>query len=468
MRLLQMSLSGGILILTVAVLRAVAMDRLPKRIFPALWALALARLLIPATLSLPGGRVPSLGTIGRETQKISGAVLSVLTEGGGAAVPAAPDRGPRLPAEFLLWIVPAAVLALILIVSWLRCRREFRTSLPVEDAFVARWLREHPLRRKVEVRELTGLSTPLTYGVVKPVILMPKATDWSSHRQVRYMLFHEYTHIRRFDNLMKALAAAALCVHWFNPLVWLMAALINRDLELACDECLIRHFGGGERKSYAMTLLSMEERRGAAAPFGSYFSKNATEERINAIMKANKNSLVVLVVVLALVAAVTVTAFAAFGGGKSGNDAEPPAGDTVTDGDKDAETPAEKDDDKDADASVKPEEQLPDAAAYIGEYTDPDSDTVGLEIAENPAGGYVVQIGIYRLTSLTDGVGLLTSEGMVFTATDADSNPISGIITVSDGTATVTFTDSTWNYLPNGTAFRYVKTSGTPNLWSEN
>ncbi|MCU6736749.1 hypothetical protein [Diplocloster agilis] len=108
-----------------------------------------------------------------------------------------------------------------------------------------------------------------------------------------------------------------------------------------------------------------------------------------------------------------------------------------------------------------------DDTAYIGEYLDSDAQEPNLEIAKGNGGTYIVQIGIYRLTTLEDGIGELTAEGMHFTATDAAGHPISGLI-ISDGqTATVTFTDSTWENLPNDSAFRYTKASDTPNLWNQ-
>ena len=105
-----------------------------------------------------------------------------------------------------------------------------------------------------------------------------------------------------------------------------------------------------------------------------------------------------------------------------------------------------------------------DGTLYIGEYLDSDVMDPNLEIAEGEDGQYIVQIGIFRLTSI-EGVGELTEDGMRFTATDAAGNPISGVITVEDQMATVTFTDSTWTYLPNGSSYQYTKSSDTPNLW---
>ena len=103
---------------------------------------------------------------------------------------------------------------------------------------------------------------------------------------------------------------------------------------------------------------------------------------------------------------------------------------------------------------------------YIGEYLDDNGDP-NLEIAKGEDDKFIVQIGIFRLCSLDDGVGELTEEGMVFTATDPAGNPISGVITVEDETAKVTFTDSTWTYLENGITYEYTKSSETPNIWGE-
>lgn len=108
-----------------------------------------------------------------------------------------------------------------------------------------------------------------------------------------------------------------------------------------------------------------------------------------------------------------------------------------------------------------------DDTSYIGEYTDADVKEPNLEIAKGNGDSYIVQIGIYRLTTLNDGIGKLTAKGMNFTATDAAGNPISGIITIWNQTAIVTFTDSTWAYLTNGSSFQYTKISNTPNIQND-
>lgn len=149
----------------------------------------------------------------------------------------------------------------------------------------------------------------MTYGIFRPVILMSQKTDWENKQQLQYILLHEYVHICRYDLVTKLISALALCVHWFNPLVWAMYILFNRDIELACDECVIRKFGEGSKSEYALTLISMEEKKSGLLPICNNFSKNAIEERITAIMKIKKTSLVAIIVATALVSTVT-TAFA--------------------------------------------------------------------------------------------------------------------------------------------------------------
>ena len=105
------------------------------------------------------------------------------------------------------------------------------------------------------------------------------------------ILLHEFVHIRRFDAVKKLFATAALCIHWFNPAVWIMYSLFSRDIELACDEAVIRHTGLDAKANYARVLIAMEEKKSGLAPLCSSFSKNSIEERITAIMKAKRTTL---------------------------------------------------------------------------------------------------------------------------------------------------------------------------------
>ena len=307
MSFLQMSLHGGVLILAVTVLRALTINRLPKKTFLALWALALVRLLVP--FSLPS----RLSVYTLLAQRPAATAVSGAATYPGAFPPSQPaavsQAAEAVSPWTVLWLAGAALCALTFAVLYVRCCREFRMSLPVENDLARRWLENHPLRRPLDIRQSDRISSPLTFGILRPVILMPKKTDWTSEAALQYVLEHEFVHVQRFDALSKLLLAAAVCIHWFNPLVWAMYVLANRDLELSCDETVVRRFGSGTRASYAKVLIRMEETKSGLMPLCNHFSKNAIEERITAIMNTKKTTFVSLVLATVLVAG-TVTVFA--------------------------------------------------------------------------------------------------------------------------------------------------------------
>ena len=325
MSLLRMSLSGAVMILLVTAVRALAIHRLPKKAFLALWGIVLARLLIP--YSLPSA-LSVYSLLKRFAPAASGAAgiapglwsAPAAPAQNAAAAPAAPAvSATAAPVDpwIAVWLAGALACAAFFALSYLRFRREFRASLPVDNEYARRWSAGHRLRRGIELRQSDRISAPLTYGVLRPIILMPKTTDWDDAETLNYVLAHEYVHIRRFDAAAKLILTLALCVHWFDPAVWMMYVLANRDIELSCDEAVIRRFrfGEGTRSAYAMALIRMEETRSgfkaaaASAPLCSNFSKNAIEERITAIMKIKKTSMAALFAAVALVAGMT-TAFA--------------------------------------------------------------------------------------------------------------------------------------------------------------
>lgn len=191
--------------------------------------------------------------------------MAAETAAAAAAQQTASAPAAQAPVWAIVWAVGAAVCAVVFAAAYGRCCREFRASFPVENDVIRRWLQSHPLRRTIALRQSGRISSPLTFGVLRPVILMPKKTDWTDETALRYVLEHEFVHIQRFDVLSKLLLIAAVCVHRFNPLVWVMYVLANRDLELSCDETVLRRFGGDIRAAYARVLIRMEAASGGTA-----------------------------------------------------------------------------------------------------------------------------------------------------------------------------------------------------------
>lgn len=276
--LLEMSLRGGVLIAAILLVRALCVNRLPKQAFLFLWAAAFFSLMVPLHIPSPVSVYQAAQHLGAPVRR-GGLLLPVTGE--------APAQAARAASPVVIvWAAGALLLALGFLALHLRSRGKYRASLPVENAFVKSFLEAHRLRRPVQVRYSDQIGSPLTYGILYPVILLPKGFERMGEDRLAFVLSHELCHIRRFDVLGKWLLAAMLCVHWFNPLVAVMYLLACRDVELSCDEAVVRGFGLSARSAYALTLLELEEQRTVYAPLESGFSRSTLKERITAIMKA--------------------------------------------------------------------------------------------------------------------------------------------------------------------------------------
>ena len=318
MSLFQMSVAGGVLILFIVLIRALAIHRLPKTTFLALWMIAALRLLLPFSIPLTFNIHIGLDVFSDVVQELpSGNIASTLP----GDSPPSYDIGTAVPSPAtehistfeILWLVGVLLLAIYFSISYFRSMRKFRMSIPDNTPYIQNWLTAHQISRPLVVRSSDLISSPLTYGILHPVILLPKKLDRNDQVALKYVLTHEYVHIRRFDAITKILFAAVLCIHWFNPFVWVMYVLANRDMELSCDAWVIRMMGAKNRSSYALMLIKMEERRNGMSALCSHFGKNAITERIEAIMKFKKATAVAIALALVLVVGAT-TAFAASSG----------------------------------------------------------------------------------------------------------------------------------------------------------
>lgn len=311
MDILKMSLSASVFILIIVIIRALALHRLPKMTFLLLWVVALCCLLIP--FSVPSRfSIYTLGNMAKEHfSTMDTTVTAIAPNNTGTAadtinISLAKTAAANISPFMIVWLIGLSACALFFVVTHLLWRKEYKTALPVDNEFVNAWQQSHPTGRKVKIRQSDRIGAPLTYGIFRPVILLPKYSDWSDETMLQYILTHEYTHIKRFDTLTKFLLAAAVCVHWFNPFVWIMYVLANRDIELSCDEAVVRALGETMKSAYAQTLIGLEEKRSGIIPLVNNFSKNAIEERIISIMRMKKTSILVIVAAVIIVAGATM------------------------------------------------------------------------------------------------------------------------------------------------------------------
>ena len=325
MNLLELTLQGGVLIGAILLLRLLGRYRLPGWTFRILWGVALARLLIPVALPFPWNIYAGLERLlsqeaAQPIPSESGALVQALpvppvSDLPGRDMPSAPQEPAwsgaaqtapmEIPWPAILWLAGAVLLAVAFVVSYRRSVAVFRTALPLTHPAINRWRQCYPVLRGVPIRRCDRIRSPLTYGLVRPVILLPKGMD-CDQEEVGYILLHEGTHIRHRDAWWKLFLAAALCVHWFNPLVWCMYVWANRDLERCCDESVVRRCGLEVRSEYALTLLKWEERRSGLLPLCSNFGTPILKERVVFIMKLKKQSAAAVALTLALVMGTTV------------------------------------------------------------------------------------------------------------------------------------------------------------------
>ena len=315
MDLFQMRLSASLMILAIILIRVSTLHFLPKRTFLVLWAVAALRLLIPYTFS---SRISILSLFPTSTgTSPSEALLTLATSSAFAQAsalssPTTAELATTLPVSVSpndtgvsiyvwLWLIGFCILAFFFLFLYIKNKREFSTSLPLHYPTTEYWLQKHPLRRSLQIRWLDRITVPLTYGIVHPVILLPKDAPLGNEEQMQHILLHEYIHIRRFDAVWKAILAFVLCVHWFNPLVWLMYVLANRDIELSCDEAVVHALGQEEKEKYALTLIDLSAAPCSSAPLVNHFNKSVMKGRIKAIMKTKKLKLMSIFVAAALV-----------------------------------------------------------------------------------------------------------------------------------------------------------------------
>ena len=287
MSLLNMSVTGGVFIFAVLLLRAAFQNIVSRRTFLVLWLVANALLLIPFRFRLP---ISIYTLVNRPDTAI--AVQAVAARTATASQPAA------MPWWRIVWIAGGALLLAVVLIAHGRNLWRFRKAEPVaaQPSEIPSWVR---------VKTLPRLPSPLAYGFFHPTILIP-AEDFATSEQLRHVYLHELCHIRHFDVPRRYLMLFALAVHWFNPLVWIMYYVATQDMEMRCDEQAIRQLGA--KKAYATTLVAMETGK-LQHLLDAGFSFSSTGSRLKAILRAKR--LPVISAALALVLCiVSLTVFA--------------------------------------------------------------------------------------------------------------------------------------------------------------
>ena len=301
LQILKMSYAAGWLILAVMVLRLL-FRRAPKNIRCILWALVGIRLICPLSFESAFSLVPKSETVETVTdwgiqyeesdtafktisQPPVNTRIAAVNERGEAVVPHQTDsisgQQARRRIASAVWILGVLGLGSYALLSYLRLYHKIREGVRLRGNI---WLCDR-------------IDSPFILGVFTPRIFLPSTIEG---QQMYYVLAHERAHLKRHDHLWKPLGFLVLCVHWFNPLVWAAYYLLCKDIELACDECVIRDYDAQERKAYSTTLLecSISRRYIGACPVA--FGEVSVKERIKSVLDYKKPRFWVTVVALVL------------------------------------------------------------------------------------------------------------------------------------------------------------------------
>ena len=252
--------SGSAMILLVLALRLLLKKHLPRGIFPVLWCAAAVRLLLPITIPTHLSVWNLLHT--SAAAQANGVISDALTPfpslaTNSTAKPAADIAG--ISPMLLVWLVCAILLAAYFVIGYACMVRRFRGTRLAPQPSIDALLDRFRFSRDPRICVSNSRRAPLTFGVFRPTVLLPEDLPVGD-AQFQLILAHELVHIRRKDCLRKLLLTVCLCLYWWNPLVWLMVWLANRDMELACDEAVLRALGPDCKKAYALTLLDMAQR----------------------------------------------------------------------------------------------------------------------------------------------------------------------------------------------------------------
>ena len=300
LKLLNLSISASWLVLAVLVLRLIS-KRSPKWVNVLLWGIVALRLVLPFSIESALSLIPSAETVSPAAVQfdpaptitsgvsiIDNAVNPSLSEHF-AAVPTASVNPLYVWTEIAgwVWLIGLGAMLLYALVSYLRLRRCVSVSLPIRD----------------RIYLCDAISSPFILGVVKPHIYLPSGLDEVQRQNV---LAHERAHLARRDHWWKPLGFALLAVYWFNPVLWLAYTLLCRDIELACDEKVIRDMDVAAKKAYSIALLSCSTHRNQISACPLAFGEVGVKERVRNALHYKKPAFWVVAASVAVCVVVAV------------------------------------------------------------------------------------------------------------------------------------------------------------------
>ena len=299
LEIVNRSIAASWIVIAVLILRF-CLKKAPKLVNVLLWGIVAVRLIFPFSIESALSLIPSAETVSpsimMETapsvqtgvpaldQVINPVIDHSLSPAPGAS---ANPLQIWIPVMAAVWLAGAAALLLYSAISYWRLRRRVREAVILRD----------------NIYQSENAGSPFVLGIIQPKIYLPYSVDSGA---LAYVIAHEQAHIRRRDHWWEPLGFLLLTVHWFNPLLWLSYILLCRDIELACDERVIREMGNEQRADYTQALVSCSVSRRSIAACPLAFGEVGIKERVKSVMNYKKPAfwIVLASVVVCAVAAV--------------------------------------------------------------------------------------------------------------------------------------------------------------------
>ena len=299
LKIINMSISASWLIFAVLILRLV-LKKAPKWVNVLLWGIVAIRLICPFSFESALSLIPSAETFPKKI--ISGPsfdVQSGITPVDNRINDYLGDRyfeGVTVPANngntimtilTIVWTIGILLLVAYTVISYWRLHREIDTAVRYKD----------------NILQSENVSSPFVLGLIKPRIYLPFKLDG---QDMEHVVAHEQAHIRRKDHWWKPLGFLLLTIHWFNPLMWLAYVLLCRDIELACDEKVIKGLSNEQRADYTQALVACSVNRRMIAACPLTFGEVGVKERVKSVMNYKKPAFWVIIIAVIVCVGVAV------------------------------------------------------------------------------------------------------------------------------------------------------------------
>ena len=299
LKIINMSISASWLVLAVLILRF-ALKKAPKWINVLLWGIVAIRLICPFSFESTLSIIPSAETIplniGMDTTPTINSGISAINNAVNPIISQSntPMAGASVnPLQITIgiyeyiWIFGMIALALYTAISYWRLRRKVDTAVRYKD----------------NIFQSENVSSPFVFGIIKPRIYLPFKMNG---QDLEHVVAHEHAHIRRKDHWWKPFGFLLLTIHWFNPLMWMAYVLLCRDIELACDEKVIKELGNEQRGDYTQALVACSVNRRMIAACPLTFGEVGVKERVKSVMNYKKPALWVIIIAVIVCVGVAV------------------------------------------------------------------------------------------------------------------------------------------------------------------